>query len=62
LNEWVVFLETAGSCSIEAAAGAVEMLYTITDGVQYHIPRQWAIDLMVAHRPTEKCYVPGVLE
>jgi hypothetical protein len=44
-----VFLETDGTCSILAAAGAIEMLFTITDGVQYHVPRQWAIDLWFFH-------------
>jgi hypothetical protein len=26
------------------------MLYTVTDGVQYRVPRQWAIDLWVAYK------------
>jgi hypothetical protein len=61
LDEWV-FLEAADTCSIMASAGAVEMLYSVTDSVHYRLPRQWAIDLMAAHKSLNYCSPRDVLK
>jgi hypothetical protein len=48
-----------------AAAGGVEMLFSVTDGKQYHMPRQWALDFIAAKKlkdPSILCNPKPMLE